>query len=137
MESNAQIFLNEYSLQGQFHNSADYENAVVAIISMVTMIREKGARNSLYKSATFASHRAMRDQVIYSCFKYISKADIRENFIRIIFDRGALRDWEDQQCHDPGRDDYFYMTEQANLSGCIDKEIFLCRQPSLRSQGAY
>ncbi len=109
-----QIFLNEYSLQGQFYDASDYETAVVAIISMVNLIREKGVRNSLYRSAVFASRRAIRDKVIASCFKYISKTDIRENFIRIIFDRGALMDWEDQPHHDPERDDYFYKAENVN-----------------------
>ncbi|MDM8550942.1 hypothetical protein QUF72_12720 [Desulfobacterales bacterium HSG2] len=41
MESDVQIFINEYSLQEQFFDDAEFENAVVTLSLLVSRVRKR------------------------------------------------------------------------------------------------
>lgn len=55
MGSDVQIFINEYSLQEQFYDASEFQNAIIILSSLVSRIREKRIRNTLYKSELFTT----------------------------------------------------------------------------------
>ncbi len=99
MEPDVQIFINEYSLQEQFFDDAEFENAVVTLSLLVSRIREREIRSSLYKSVLFTNYKAFREEYFQSSLKRISQRDIRENFERMIFDRHNPINWQTEQKH--------------------------------------
>jgi hypothetical protein len=104
MESDIQLFINEYSLQEQFYDVSDFENAVITLSLMINSIREKEISNPLYKSELFESYNAFRGQHFQSSLKRISEADVRENFKRIIFDKHNPINWQTDQKHNSTED---------------------------------
>lgn len=99
MEPDVQIFINEYSLQEQFFDDAEFENAVVILSLLVSRVRGREIRSSLYKSELFISYKAFREEYFQSSLKRVSQRDIRENFERIIFDRHNPINWQTEQKH--------------------------------------
>ncbi len=99
MGPDVQIFINEYSLQEQFFDDAEFESAVVTLTLLVSRVRERKIRSSLYKSVLFANYKAFREEYFQSSLKRISQRDIRENFERMIFDRHNPINWQTEQKH--------------------------------------
>ena len=100
-----EFFINELSLEGQFHSDRAFEQAVVLFIEIFSYIREKIKEKKLYKDSLFANRTAIKNENFQASFNRIKNRDIKEAFKRIIFDKLNPRDWRREQVH-PGDINY-------------------------------
>lgn len=94
-----QLFVNEYSLQEQFSDHSQFANAVVMFTLLIRRIRRKGLEGSLYKNSLLVNYSAVHGVHFLSSLNRIPQRDIRENFIRIVFDRFNHIDWQTERKH--------------------------------------
>lgn len=120
MESNVQFFINEYSLQGQFLERSNFVNAVVSLSLLVRRIRKRGFKDCLYKSSHIVNYNAIPGEHFLSSLNRIPQRDIRENFIRIVFDRINPIDWQMQRKH---REEDLYVYHGDVVTGTSIAEL--------------
>lgn len=100
-----EFFINELSLEGQFHSDQAFEGAVVLFIEIFSYIREKIKEKKLYKDSLFANRTAIKNESFLASFNRIKNRDIKEAFKRIIFNKLNPKDWRQEQMH-PGNINY-------------------------------
>lgn len=108
MASEIQIFINECSLQGQFFDISEFENAIVKLASMISLIGKTRTESRFFKSfEMYLNYSAVRREHLNSTLKRITQKDIRINFNRILHDKHNPENWQDSRLHDP-EDIYTY-----------------------------
>lgn len=94
-----EFFINELSLEGQFHSDQAFEEAVVSFIEIFSYIREKIKEKKIYKDSLFANRTAVKNESFLASFNRIKNRDIKNIFKQVIFDRLNPRDWRREQMH--------------------------------------
>ncbi len=94
-----EFFINELSLQGQFHSDEAFTVAAALFIGILNDINKKIKEKKLYKDSLFVNSRAIRSEHFQSSVNHIRRKDVREVFKWIIFNKINLKDWRDERTH--------------------------------------
>jgi hypothetical protein len=113
MEYDLQMFINEYSLEGQFWDSLEFEEAVLSLISIVESINEKHFDCLIYKTALMENYRAIQHHNFRASLNKITNRDVKQHFIRIIFDKNMTNEWTVDQMHNEN-DSYTIQLDDRN-----------------------
>jgi hypothetical protein len=93
-----EIFINELSLESQYHSDMEFREALLVFIGMFDLLREKVREKHFYKDSLFYNRHAIKNEHFLASFNRMNR-DVREAFTRIIFNKLNPRDWREDRKH--------------------------------------
>lgn len=93
------MFINEYSLHEQYHDVSEFEESVKLMVLLVQTVKDRAPPRTLYKSELMENYRAIGGQDFRASLNKIRDLQIRENFVRIVYDRSNSIVWQTEQKH--------------------------------------
>ena len=112
-----EVFINELSIQEQYHDGKEFEEAVIIFTKIVSMLNDAKCDKKLYKKGDFYwNKRAISNSDFRSSLSQIRDKFISSSFKRIVFDRNNPKDWLQEQIHS-NDDDFFSETLNCKVTG--------------------
>lgn len=100
-----EVFINELSLSGQYHNQTAFEQAILEFMRIFTVVQSRQLES--YKNdGIFLEREAIKNEHFSSSFERISNRQLKDAFRDIVFNKLNPKNWRDHQLHKT--DDLFH-----------------------------
>jgi hypothetical protein len=106
-----EIFINEFSLEGQFATETEFQEAVKVFTTIFVIINQKIQAKKLYKdSQLLINYEVIKGSNFMISLNKIKDKGLKLAFKNIVFNKLEPKEWRDEQVHSVN--DYFdYVTE--------------------------
>lgn len=95
-----EIFINEVSLEGQYFDESDFEEAIKSFKAILDIINIKIKNHSIYKdSQTFISYEAIKTQNFQKSLNSLKDKSLKRAFTNILFNKINPKEWRTEQVH--------------------------------------
>jgi len=117
-----EIFINEVSLEGQYFNKTEFEDALTKLIHIFELIDEKIQDRILYRedSDRLVIYEAIRSSNFMTSLNKVNQ-DARQRFKSRVFNRLNPKEWRKEQLHSP--DDWFHYISDENCKDVRDTSL--------------
>ena len=93
-----EIFINESSLEGQYHNQVEFVQGIKEFIALFSILK-KVKNKALFKEDLLIYESAIRGENFQASFQKIGNKDIKNAFRGIIFNKLNPKNWRTEQVH--------------------------------------
>ena len=90
------IFINEWSFQGQFHEKSTFDKAITVLVRLIDCARQAIQRRhgTMWRSHRLEGVSGTRTQPLVASMNHISNREIREAFRDVVFNKANPVPWE-------------------------------------------
>lgn len=99
-----EIFINELSLEGQYHTDTEFTEAVKTVVELLNLLQNKIPDKLFFRNDLIKYQRAIKDEILSASASRL-KEPIKEQFRRLVFNNS--QDWNLAKKQDEEAD-YFY-----------------------------
>src|SRR5690606_24983751 len=94
-----QIFLNELSLVGQYHDQTSFIQAVREFESLFYLISKELQEKEIFQSSLLLHRDAVRNSPFIASMEHIPDKSLKQRFVRLIYNKLNAKDWSNEREH--------------------------------------
>lgn len=106
-----QVFINELSLQGQYHSDEAFTGAVQQFMAIFALLNERVREKQVYKTQIFLTRQAIHNEAFQASFQRILNQELKIAFRAFIFNKLSPKEWLNERLHSP--DDIFQCPQHS------------------------
>ncbi len=122
-----EIFINELSLEGQYHTDAEFSEAVQVIVELLNLLQNKIPEKLFFRNDLIKHQKAIKDEILSASVSRL-KEPVKEQFKRLVFNNS--QDWNYTKTQDENAD-YFYLPKIDRTRNTQNLSIQKVNQTSL------
>jgi len=115
-----EIFINESSLEGQYHNQAEFTNGIRVFISIFSFVK-KLKNIQFFKDNLLIYESAIKDEIFQASFDKIRDKSLKIAFRGIVLNKLNPKNWREEQVH--STDDAYFYIEGENIEDFTGKTL--------------
>ncbi|MCK5719888.1 MAG: hypothetical protein KAH84_08090 [Thiomargarita sp.] len=108
-----EIFINEFSLEGQFATETEFQEAVKVFTTIFVIIKKIQSKKVYKDSILLLDSEAIKGSNFKKNLNNIRDKSLKQAFINIVFNKLNPKEWRDEQVHSINND-FDYITETKN-----------------------
>jgi hypothetical protein len=119
-----EIFINEYSLTGQYYDMEEFETSLKTLESIFYFINEtvKSESKQIFGDISiFVDYKAIQGSNFFASFKN-SNPQIRQQFRDSVFVKSGAKNWDSEQVHSY-EDKFFYLSSDEDVHNVSNTSI--------------
>jgi len=119
-----EIFINEYSLTGQYYDKEEFETSLKTLESIFYFINEtvKSESKQIFGDISiFVDYKAIQGSNFFASFKN-SNPQIRQQFRDSVFVKSGAKNWDSEQVHSY-EDKFFYLSSDEDVYNVSNTSI--------------
>lgn len=118
-----QAFLNERSFCNQFHDASSFQQAMVGFVMLVERARQASTTRAvrLLMSERLCDGVAQRGMPLRQCLNHLAGAELKAQFVDIVFNRANPEPWEPDPARHPP--DGYYLCTDLNLPAAFERDV--------------
>lgn len=126
-----EIFINESSLEGQYHNQVEFVKGIKEFIALFSFLK-KVKNKALFKEDLLIYESAIRGENFQASFQKTGNKDIKNAFRGIIFNRLNPKNWRKEQVH--STEHAYFFIEGAHFEDVTNKTLAEIAERNLQDQ---